>query len=342
MGNRNYQSGRQGSGRGLDYGRSPSWRSRDDEGRSSSAEEERDYGSHVDNDEGDSSVRAGAYDQGREQYARRDTREQSGSTGRYAGDGDFGQGDYSGGRRGNSAQDRYGQSGYGLGGYGQGNYGQGNQEGGYGRNEYRGGSYGGARDSGGSQDYAQSNRSGFDTQRGYGRSGERYGNYGRDRGSSGTSQYSRSNFNEYGYGGTGTYNEPYGEGQQYTSGGQYAGQYGSESGNEQWGQHRGKGPKGYQRSDERLKELISERLREDPHIDPSEVTVSVQGGKITLDGTVDSRQAKNAIEDIAEQFGVEEVQNNLRVQKTSQSSEAAGRSASGKSGTEVGTRQNKH
>jgi osmotically-inducible protein OsmY len=81
------------------------------------------------------------------------------------------------------------------------------------------------------------------------------------------------------------------------------------------GQHRGKGPKGYQRSDERIKELICERLREDPHIDPGEVTINVQGGKVTLEGTVDSRQAKNSIEDIAEQFGVQEVQNNLRVQK---------------------------
>jgi osmotically-inducible protein OsmY len=285
MGNRNYQAGRQGSGRGQDYGRGSSWRNRDDEGRFSSAEDER------------------------------DTNEQSGSTGRYAGYGDFGQGDYSGGRRGNSAQDRYGQSGYGQGGYGQGNYGQGNQEGGYGRNEYRGGSFGGARDF-----------------------GERYGNYGRDRGSAGTSQYSRSSFSEYGYGGTGAYNEPYGEGQQYSSGGQYAG----ESGNEQWGQHRGKGPKGYQRSDERLKELISERLREDPHIDPSEVTVSVQGGKITLDGTVDSRHAKNAIEDIAEQFGVEDVQNNLRVQKSSQSGESATKSGKSGSDNNQGMKQNKH
>lgn len=299
MGNRNHQSGRHGSGRGLDYGRGSSWRGRDDEGRFSSSEDDRNYGPHVDDDEGDSSARAGSYDQGRGQYGRRDTNVQSGSTSRYAGYGDFGQGDYSGGRRGNSAQDRYGQSGYGQGG-------------------------------------------GFDTQRGYGRSGERYGNYGRDRGSSGTSQYSRSSFSEYGYGGAGAYNEPYGEGQQYSSVGEYGGQYGNESANEQWGQHRGKGPKGYQRSDERLKELISERLREDPHIDPSDVTISVQGGKITLDGTVDSRQAKNSIEDIAEQFGVEEVQNNLRVQKTSQSSESSGRSASGRSGTEAGTRQNKH
>src|SRR3954464_5160653 len=84
------------------------------------------------------------------------------------------------------------------------------------------------------------------------------------------------------------------------------------------GQHGGKGPKGYHRSDQRIKELLSERLRDDPHIDPSEVSITVQGGKITLEGTVDSRQAKNAIEDIADQFGTQEVQNNLKVQRQTQ------------------------
>ena len=90
------------------------------------------------------------------------------------------------------------------------------------------------------------------------------------------------------------------------------------------GQHQGKGPKGYQRSDERTKELLCERLRDDPEIDPSEVTITVQGGKITLEGTVDSRQTKNAIEEIADQFGTQDVQNNLRIQRQSQQSAKAG------------------
>ena len=133
------------------------------------------------------------------------------------------------------------------------------------------------------------------------------------------------------------------------------GSWGQSGGSGQWGQgsglHRGKGPKGYQRTDERIKELICERLRDDPEIDPSEVSISVQGGKVTLEGTVDSRQAKNSIEDIAEQFGVQEVQNNLRVQKASQTSGSqAGEGArtastTGKAGTEESdktNKQNKH
>jgi hypothetical protein len=57
--------------------------------------------------------------------------------------------------------------------------------------------------------------------------------------------------------------------------------------------------------------------------------VNVQGGKITLEGTVDSRRTKNAIEDVAEQIGAQDVQNNLRVQKSSERSgmEAGGRSS---------------
>jgi osmotically-inducible protein OsmY len=78
---------------------------------------------------------------------------------------------------------------------------------------------------------------------------------------------------------------------------------------------RGKPPKGYQRSDDRLRELICERLMEDGRIDASEVEIEVQGGRVTLNGSVDSRMAKYQIEDVIEQFGVDDVQNNLRVSR---------------------------
>ncbi|HUR20093.1 MAG TPA: BON domain-containing protein, partial [Vicinamibacterales bacterium] len=145
----------------------------------------------------------------------------------------------------------------------------------------------------------------------------------------------------------GGWNEPHGEGQRYSPGVQHGGQYGAQqSGSSGTGDHRGKGPKGYQRSDERLKEMICERLRDDPEIDPSEVSVTVQGGKVTLEGTVDSRHAKNAIEDVAEQFGVQDVQNFLRVQKATQmggQSGEGGRGAStGKPGEDAGIVRNRH
>jgi hypothetical protein len=109
----------------------------------------------------------------------------------------------------------------------------------------------------------------------------------------------------------------YGQSGQFGQGGQSGqfGQSGQSGQSGQFGQHRGKGPKGYQRTDDRLKELICERLRDDPEIDPSEVTINVSGSRVTLDGSVDSRRTKNAIEDIVEQFDVTDVQNNLRVTK---------------------------
>jgi osmotically-inducible protein OsmY len=81
------------------------------------------------------------------------------------------------------------------------------------------------------------------------------------------------------------------------------------------GVHRGKGPKNYQRSDERIAEMLCERLRDDPDIDASDISVSVQGGRVTLTGTVDSRLTKNAVEDLAEQSGTADVQNELRVRR---------------------------
>jgi osmotically-inducible protein OsmY len=109
------------------------------------------------------------------------------------------------------------------------------------------------------------------------------------------------------------------------------------------GQHRGKGPKNYQRSDERLREMLSERLHDDPHVDASEITVTVQGGKITLEGTVDSRHTKNRIEDIAEQLGAHDVQNNLRVQKQGQQTfdTSGSRSSSSRGATSTDDEQSK-
>jgi hypothetical protein len=61
-----------------------------------------------------------------------------------------------------------------------------------------------------------------------------------------------------------------------------------------------RGPKGYKRSDERLKEDISERLM-NMDVDASEVSVEVQSGKVTLEGTVSERWMKHTIEDAATQ-----------------------------------------
>jgi hypothetical protein len=76
---------------------------------------------------------------------------------------------------------------------------------------------------------------------------------------------------------------------------------------------RGRGPRGYVRSDERLKELICERLSDDPRIDASDVTVDVTGGRVSLSGEVDSRRSKHLLEDIVDACGVESIDNRLRI-----------------------------
>lgn len=78
--------------------------------------------------------------------------------------------------------------------------------------------------------------------------------------------------------------------------------------------YRGRGPKNYQRSDERIREEICERLTMDHDIDASEIEVDVQGAVVTLNGTVNERHMKRMAEDLAETIrGVKDVQNNLRV-----------------------------
>lgn len=76
------------------------------------------------------------------------------------------------------------------------------------------------------------------------------------------------------------------------------------------------GPKGYRRSDERIREDICERLWDEPRIDVGDVSVAVQDGVVTLEGSVPERRMKHVIEDIAAGCrGVEEVENRVHVSR---------------------------
>jgi osmotically-inducible protein OsmY len=80
------------------------------------------------------------------------------------------------------------------------------------------------------------------------------------------------------------------------------------------GPHRGKGPKNYKRSDEKIREEIFDRLTDDPYVDASEIEVAVHTGEVTLLGLVNKRNAKRRAEDIAESVsGVTNVENRLKV-----------------------------
>lgn len=76
----------------------------------------------------------------------------------------------------------------------------------------------------------------------------------------------------------------------------------------------GRGPRGYQRGDERIREDICERLTEDPRIDASDVEVQVVNAEVTLAGSVRTRDEKHFTENLVERIvGVREVNNNLKV-----------------------------
>ncbi len=75
----------------------------------------------------------------------------------------------------------------------------------------------------------------------------------------------------------------------------------------------GRAPRGYQRSDERIKEDLCDLLMSS-WIDAENVEIEVRQGEITLSGTVEDRRDKRAIEDMAEHIlGVKDVQNRIRV-----------------------------
>lgn len=80
------------------------------------------------------------------------------------------------------------------------------------------------------------------------------------------------------------------------------------------GEFRGRGPRNYTRSDERVRDDVNDRLSDDAHVDASDIEVTVAEGEVTLGGQVQNRFAKRHAEDIAERvLGVRHVQNNLRV-----------------------------
>lgn len=78
--------------------------------------------------------------------------------------------------------------------------------------------------------------------------------------------------------------------------------------------HRGKGPKNYRRSDERIREEINDRLTDEWNIDASDLEVTVSGGEVILTGYVGDRFQKRRAEDVTEEVrGVTHVENRIRV-----------------------------
>lgn len=105
----------------------------------------------------------------------------------------------------------------------------------------------------------------------------------------------------------------------------------------------GRGPKGYRRSDDRIREDICDRLTDDWRIDASEMEVAVQNGEVMLSGAVRDREDKRRAEDLVERIpGVRDVHNNLRVgawDETRSGTAAGGTTTAPMSGTQPTTRR---
>jgi hypothetical protein len=80
------------------------------------------------------------------------------------------------------------------------------------------------------------------------------------------------------------------------------------------GPHKGKGPRSYKRTDDRILDDINDRMCDNPYLDASDIEVGVKDGEVVLTGTVDDREAKRMAADISENVsGVENVENRLHV-----------------------------
>ncbi len=83
--------------------------------------------------------------------------------------------------------------------------------------------------------------------------------------------------------------------------------------NKQTRDHRGKGPRSYQRTDERILEDIVEKVSS-RGIDASDVEIRIDKGDVRLSGSMPGRQSRRVLEDIVEDVaGVRNVENGIRV-----------------------------
>jgi len=225
---------------------------------------------------------------------------------RYESGGRFGSSDY-GNRWRQDDNERNFQGNYGSADYGSSDYGRRNQQANW-REDENQWNYRNQRNQ---QNWGGNERRGG--MGGYG-SDENRGNRDYDRSSSGSSSGYGTNFgsgNQYGnpgsqFGGTGR--------SDWRSDERRQDERSWQSNQGMTGQHRGKGPKDYHRSDERIREDVCDRLCDDSNIDASNIDVKVSGSEVILSGNVESREDKRRAEDIAEAVsGVTNVQNQLRV-----------------------------
>ena len=317
--------------------------------RRSSLDNTRSFGERAENRWGESRYGEGRSGESRPSEGRYG---ESGGRGYGSGSSSYGRGNYGGG------------SGYSGGGRESERYGR---EGRGGRESYSGGrSYGRESSAGGGRESGREDywSRGWENDRDDDRRESRYGSYGRSVAESGYSEGMRDYSSQrYNYPTGFRSGESYGErdrSQDYDrdrydrgedrgwwdrASDAVASWFGDEDAErrrhqDQQREHRGRGPKNYRRSDERIKEDVNDRLSDDYYIDASEIEVSVSNSEVTLTGTVNNREDKRRAEDIAESVsGVSNVENRLRVKqgRYGDYSSSTGTASSAGTGASMGT-----
>ena len=200
---------------------------------------------------------------------------------------------FAGGEYGEQGRERWGSSNQGMG-----------MMGGQGRWRHESQGWGG-------QGQWQGNQ-GWRGNQGYGSQGlggyDRYGGYG----GQGYGQGSQMGQMGQGYGQQSWGNQGYGQSHQGWGGQQGYGQ--SHFGGERSQRRQWRAPKGYTRSDERIREEVCDRLGME--FDASEIEVKVAEGEVTLSGSIHDRGEKYRIEELVEGLGgVKNVHNLLQVKR---------------------------
>jgi hypothetical protein len=78
--------------------------------------------------------------------------------------------------------------------------------------------------------------------------------------------------------------------------------------------HRGKGPRNYRRSDERIIEDVNDRLMMADDVDASNIETAAEAGRVSLNGSVTTRYEKRRAESLADSIaGVVDVDNHLTI-----------------------------
>lgn len=254
--------------------------------------------------------------------------EESGRAGYSQQPGEFGQQNFGQQRFGQGSRQNFGPD-SGEQGFGYGQHGGYSEEGGYDRERRQGFV---APNSEGYRRYGESYGRGPE---GMDRETGSYGGYGSGSGSFGRSQGVGGNWQQSG--GARGYGSEFGRGAQDFGGGSSFGESQRPAESATRGRFTGRGPKGYIRSDERIREDVSDRLEQHGEIDASEIEVRVANGEVTLEGTVEDRRTKRLAEDIIETCpGVKQVHNRIRVQgngsERNRSSDKTSPSSSGQRG----------